>query len=335
MAGGKKLDRRGSGPLWFVMLAVVIFVLYSAAVAIGGPATTAATGRSPGSSSRPSGSATRHPASGDRAARPLVRAGRRAPRARPTCATRSPRAPSRRSTSSSTALGLRAGHAGARRRLRARAPRPRPRRARARGRGRRHQPALRRPRHRGRARRGHVPCGPTPAPSTFDAEFDVAMSLCQGAFGLTGGPGARSTATAPCWRAWPGPCGPAAGSRCRPSPPTSSCATSRTRTASTPTPASTTSAPRSATRPGTVAEVDLWTTCFTPRELRLLGPAAGLEVEHLWSVTPGAYAAEPRRRSTRPSCCWSLAGRDPAGRRCTLPGALVAPARRASLSPTP
>jgi len=33
---GKKLDRRGSGPLWFVMLAVVIFVLYSVAVAVAG-----------------------------------------------------------------------------------------------------------------------------------------------------------------------------------------------------------------------------------------------------------------------------------------------------------
>lgn len=36
MAGGKKLDRRGSGPLWFLMLAMVIFVLYSAAVAVAG-----------------------------------------------------------------------------------------------------------------------------------------------------------------------------------------------------------------------------------------------------------------------------------------------------------
>jgi hypothetical protein len=36
MAGGKKLDRRGSGPLWFLMLAVVIYVLYSAAVAYDG-----------------------------------------------------------------------------------------------------------------------------------------------------------------------------------------------------------------------------------------------------------------------------------------------------------
>jgi SAM-dependent methyltransferase len=36
--------------------------------------------------------------------------------------------------------------------------------------------------------------------------------------------------------------------------------------------------------------VDLWTTCFTPRELRLMAERADLVVEHLWSVTPGAYA---------------------------------------------
>ena len=34
---------------------------------------------------------------------------------------------------------------------------------------------------------------------------------------------------------------------------------------------------------------DLWTTCFTPRELRLMAERAGLVVEELWSVTPGAY----------------------------------------------
>jgi SAM-dependent methyltransferase len=36
----------------------------------------------------------------------------------------------------------------------------------------------------------------------------------------------------------------------------------------------------------------LETTCFTPRELRLLAAAAGLEVEHVWSVTPGGYQRE-------------------------------------------
>lgn len=35
------------------------------------------------------------------------------------------------------------------------------------------------------------------------------------------------------------------------------------------------------------------TSCFTPRELRLLCERSGMEVEHLWSVTPGAYAANP------------------------------------------
>jgi SAM-dependent methyltransferase len=35
---------------------------------------------------------------------------------------------------------------------------------------------------------------------------------------------------------------------------------------------------------------DLWTTCFTPRELRLMASAAGVEVLGLWSVRPGSYA---------------------------------------------
>ena len=34
---------------------------------------------------------------------------------------------------------------------------------------------------------------------------------------------------------------------------------------------------------------DLWTTCFTPRELRLMCARSGLEVLHLWSVRPGRY----------------------------------------------
>jgi SAM-dependent methyltransferase len=40
-------------------------------------------------------------------------------------------------------------------------------------------------------------------------------------------------------------------------------------------------------------DFDLWTTCFTPRELRLTAERAGLHVRELWSVTPGAYAADP------------------------------------------
>jgi SAM-dependent methyltransferase len=38
---------------------------------------------------------------------------------------------------------------------------------------------------------------------------------------------------------------------------------------------------------------ELWTTCYTPRELRLLATSSGLEPEVIWSVTPGDYARRP------------------------------------------
>lgn len=44
---------------------------------------------------------------------------------------------------------------------------------------------------------------------------------------------------------------------------------------------------------GVTAEHDLWTTCFTPRELRLLAARSGLRVEHIWSVSPGEYDRRP------------------------------------------
>ena len=40
---------------------------------------------------------------------------------------------------------------------------------------------------------------------------------------------------------------------------------------------------------GVRADAELWTTCYTPRELRLLSGTCGLDVEHIWSVTPGEY----------------------------------------------
>ena len=40
-------------------------------------------------------------------------------------------------------------------------------------------------------------------------------------------------------------------------------------------------------------DAELWTTGFTPRELRLLASAAGLDVEAVWSVEPGDYARRP------------------------------------------
>lgn len=44
---------------------------------------------------------------------------------------------------------------------------------------------------------------------------------------------------------------------------------------------------------GETRAFDLWTTCFTPRELRLMAAAAGLAVTGLWSVAPGRYARRP------------------------------------------
>lgn len=40
---------------------------------------------------------------------------------------------------------------------------------------------------------------------------------------------------------------------------------------------------------GNSRNVDLWTTCFTPRELRLLARTVGLEPQAVYGVTPGQY----------------------------------------------
>lgn len=132
----------------------------------------------------------------------------------------------------------------------------------------------------------------------MDAEFDAAISLCQGAFGLTGGPGAPLDGD-----------GAVLGGMARSLRPGGVLAVSAfsayfqlryledhdsfDATAGV-------NHERTIVKDeeGREAEVDLWTTCFTPRELRLLAVAAGLEVRHLWSVTPGAYAAEPPRIDT-------------------------------------
>jgi len=40
---------------------------------------------------------------------------------------------------------------------------------------------------------------------------------------------------------------------------------------------------------GRRTDAELWTTCYTPRELRLLAERCGFSVDHIWSVTPGEY----------------------------------------------
>lgn len=132
----------------------------------------------------------------------------------------------------------------------------------------------------------------------FDSEFDAAISLCQGAFGLAaGGPAPAATATEPDGEVLEG-----MARAIRPDGRVAVSAFSayfQLRYL----PAGTTfDAGRGVAHERTVikdeqgaeAEADLWTTCFTPRELRLLCARAGLEVEHLWSVEPGRYSpAEP------------------------------------------
>ena len=44
---------------------------------------------------------------------------------------------------------------------------------------------------------------------------------------------------------------------------------------------------------GLTAEVDLWTGCYTPRELRLLAAEHGLRVDSIASVEPGRYGEDP------------------------------------------
>ena len=44
---------------------------------------------------------------------------------------------------------------------------------------------------------------------------------------------------------------------------------------------------------GRAVSVEAWTHCFTPTELRLLAEAAGLRVDAVWSVEPGAYGRHP------------------------------------------
>lgn len=122
----------------------------------------------------------------------------------------------------------------------------------------------------------------------FDAEFDAAISLCQGAFGLLGGdddgrvlegmaralrPGGRLAVSG--FSAYFQVRWLEEGDRFD-----ADAGVNHERT--------TLKDPD-----GAEAEFDLWTTCFTPRELRLLAARAGLEVDAVWSVTPGAYRADP------------------------------------------
>jgi SAM-dependent methyltransferase len=122
----------------------------------------------------------------------------------------------------------------------------------------------------------------------FDGEFDAAISLCQGAFGLLGGEHDGEVLAGMARAVRPG------GTVCV----SAFSAYFQVRwLEDTDTFDADAGVNHERTtvkdESGADAEFDLWTTCFTPRELRLLAERAGLEVRDLWSVTPGAYRADP------------------------------------------
>ena len=126
----------------------------------------------------------------------------------------------------------------------------------------------------------------------FDAEFDAAVSLCQGAFGLACGPESASGTLDPdgeilerivaSVRLGGGVALSAFSAYFQVQFLTETddfdagTGVNRERTVL-----------RDST--GGVKDSELWTTCFTPRELRLLADRAGLKVDEIRSVEPGDY----------------------------------------------
>jgi SAM-dependent methyltransferase len=130
---------------------------------------------------------------------------------------------------------------------------------------------------------------------TFAAEFDAAISLCQGAFGLAGGPGAPLDGDGDVLDGIARALRP--GARAGVSAFSAYFQVQWLEDTDTFDAEAGVNHERTEVRDaaGTVVPAELWTTCFTPRELRLLAGRAGLVVRGLWSVTPGGYAR------TRPS----------------------------------
>ena len=148
----------------------------------------------------------------------------------------------------------------------------------------------------------------------FDREFDAVISLCQGAFGLAGGGPMSAPQGAVADGEVPG-VAPGAGPGARAGDPDAAVLDGMARAlrpggrlalsafssyfqvryledTDTFDAASGVNHEHTSIRSpeGTDLGTELWTTCFTPRELRLLAMRAGLLVRDLWSVTPGDYA---------------------------------------------
>ena len=131
----------------------------------------------------------------------------------------------------------------------------------------------------------------------FDSEFDAVISLCQGAFGLSAGGGSEAVTSLDPDRAVLEGMARALrpGGRLALSAFSAYFQVRFLGEADSFDAERGVNHERTAVRNEDSVEVpaDLWTTCFTPRELRLLAEAVGLRPECIWSVTPGDYAARP------------------------------------------
>ncbi len=127
----------------------------------------------------------------------------------------------------------------------------------------------------------------------FRAEFDAAICLCQGAFGLMTADGDNTSVLAGITAALE-PGGVLALSAF------SSYFAVKYHDTATFDAASGVSHERTEVRDeqGQATEVDLWTTCFTPRELRLMCDQVGLDIVDVSSVEPGAYGSTPPSTET-------------------------------------
>lgn len=128
---------------------------------------------------------------------------------------------------------------------------------------------------------------------SFDADFDVAICLCQGAFGLMTADGHDATVLAGIARAL------RPGGRLALSAFSAYFVLKHWEGAEFDADTGV-NHERTEIRDeaGATVETSLWTGCYTPRELRLLGAATGLTVDSISSVEPGAYGSSPPTSDT-------------------------------------
>jgi 2-polyprenyl-3-methyl-5-hydroxy-6-metoxy-1,4-benzoquinol methylase len=120
---------------------------------------------------------------------------------------------------------------------------------------------------------------------TFDAEFDAAICLCQGAFGMMTAAGDDEAVLAGIARALRRPGGALALSAFN------AYFAVKYHAVATFDAGAGVSHERTTVHDeqGVPAEIDLWTGCYTPRELRLLLDRSGFDVTSVTSVEPGRY----------------------------------------------